>query len=74
MFQKLSLAALLLFLLFACKNQSMNPSVTNAEIDNKKGNSAIFEKPFDLPYNTIPFDKIHDEDYLPAFEKACKFI
>lgn len=72
MFQKLSLAALLLFLLFACKNQSMNPSVTNAEIDNKKGNSAIFEKPFDLPYNTIPFDKIHDEDYLPAFEKGMQ--
>tara|TARA_R110002012_G_C11674922_1_gene613563 strand:- start:238 stop:2274 length:2037 start_codon:yes stop_codon:yes gene_type:complete len=30
----------------------------------------ILNKPFETPYNTAPFSKIHDADYLPAFKIA----
>ena len=32
----------------------------------------ILLKPFNTPYGTPPFDKINDEDFLPALKKAIK--
>jgi peptidyl-dipeptidase Dcp len=32
----------------------------------------ILNKPFDTQYNTAPFSKINDENYLPAFKLAIK--
>ncbi len=32
----------------------------------------ILLKPFNTPYGTPPFDKISDNDYLPAFKKAIE--
>ncbi|PIA81154.1 peptidase M3 [Gaetbulibacter sp. 4G1] len=33
---------------------------------------SILNKPFNTPYNTAPFSKIKDEDFLPAFKEAIK--
>lgn len=35
-----------------------------------KADENPFFKPFDTPYGTAPFDKIKNEHYIPAFEKA----
>ncbi len=35
-----------------------------------KADENPFFKPFDTPYGTAPFDKIKNEHYVPAFEKA----
>ena len=32
----------------------------------------ILNNPFNTPYNTAPFSKIKDEDFLPAFKLAIK--
>ena len=32
----------------------------------------ILNKPFQTPYNTAPFSKIRNEDYLPAFKTAIE--
>ncbi len=33
---------------------------------------SILNKPFNTPYNTAPFSKIKDKDFLPAFKEAIK--
>ncbi len=64
-FTGLCLAAVLI-LMAACNNQ--NSKTTNTETSS----SNVLLMQSSLPFQALPFDKIHDGDFAPAFEKGMK--
>ena len=55
---------LLIFLLVSCKNNTTNMNNTDT--------SNPFYVESTLPFQAIPFDKIKDSDYSPAYEKGMQ--
>jgi len=68
----LYVALLLVLVLSACKNNT--PSTPDMKNETANGQTAgrIFATPFTLPYHAIPFDKITDADYMPAYIEGMR--
>lgn len=64
----------LFFLAMTTIIASCNSGKENVALQDEIYDSATnpFAKPSDLPFQTIPFDKIRDKDFKPAFEEAMR--
>lgn len=65
------LAISLAIVAIGCNNAKKEQKDSSSSTTTKEAGS-IFLSEFDTPYGTPPFDKITEDDYLPAFEKGME--